>query len=180
MWTSTTEAAEKRVRTNMALFCLQLISMFLRDYLASDNDIFQIREHFLTRQTPDDLVHKIERRKFVVANLAAAGAPTVGSLRFADPVSLVRSQSVATITDLVSRGIAIRRKARRNDDGVIQGTRQKRGREDSAEVIICVAIDAVHEDEGTSDVLVLRLQWVVAVDEHPRLLPCGLDPFRAV
>jgi len=116
--------------------------------MASDNNALQIWEHFFARQTPDDLVHKIERSKFVIANLAAAGAPTVGSLRFADPVGLIRSQGVATITDLISGRIATRRKARRNDDGVVQSTSQERRSKHSAEVIVCIAINTVHEDEG--------------------------------
>jgi hypothetical protein len=70
----------------------------------------QIWERFFARQTPDDLIHKIERSKFVIANLAAAGAPTVGSLRFADPIGLITSHGVATITDLIPGRIAIRRK----------------------------------------------------------------------
>src|SRR5207247_10436170 len=146
--------------------------------MASDDNAFQILEHFFASQTPDDLVHKIECGKFVVAYLAAAGAPTVSALRFANPVSLVRNQDVATTTDLIPWRAAIRRKARRNDDGVVQGTRQERGSKHGAEVIVCIAIDTMHKDEGTSDVLVLCLQGIVAVDQHPRLLSRGVNQFR--
>ena len=83
------------------------------------DDAFQIWEQFFTRQTTDDLVHEVERSKFVVANLAATGAPAVGALRFANPIRFVGSDGIATITDLISRRIAIGRKARRNDEGVI-------------------------------------------------------------
>src|SRR6266700_5631758 len=83
--------------------------------------LFKFGNTSFARQTLDDLVHQIKGSKFVIANLAAAGEPTVGSLRFADPVCLARSQGVATITDLVPRRTAIRRKALRNNEGVIQG-----------------------------------------------------------
>ena len=60
--------------------------------MAGDNDALQIGKHVFARQTPDDFVYKVERRKFVIANLTASGAPAISTLRFADPVGLVRSQ----------------------------------------------------------------------------------------
>ena len=148
--------------------------------MARDYNALQIGKHVFARQTPDDLVYKIERSKFVIANLTASGAPAVSTLGFADPVGLVRSQEVATIADLIPGRTAIRGKAWRNNDSVIQGSCQERRSKRSTEVIICIAIDTVDENEGTSDVLVLRLQRIVTIDQHPRLLSGELYPFRAV
>ena len=101
--------------------------------MARDYNALQIGEHFFARQTPDNIVYKIERSKFVIANLTASGAPTVSTLGFADPVGLVRSQDVATIAGLIPGRTAIRGKARRNNHSVIQGSCQERRSKRSTE-----------------------------------------------
>ncbi len=51
---------------------------------------------------------------------------------------------------------------------MIHGTGQKRCGERSAEMIVGIAIDAVDEDEGASNFLVLRFKRIIAVDQESR------------
>lgn len=81
------------------------------------------------RQTPDDFVHEIEGCEFVIADLATAEAPTVGSRCFTYPIGLVGSQSVVAIADLIPRRTTIRREAWPNNNGVIQATPRKQQQE---------------------------------------------------
>src|SRR5580700_5985026 len=123
--------------------------------MTRNNNAPQIWEYLFARQAPDDLVHEVERCEFVIAYLATAEAPTVGSLRFTCPVGLVGCQSVVAIANLIPGRTAIRREAWGNNNGISQAIRKKRGCKTSAEVIISVAINAMHEDQGTRDIVVL-------------------------
>ncbi len=125
--------------------------------MTCNNDAPQIWKYLFARQAPDDFVHEIEGCEFAIADLATAEAPTVGSRCFTYPIGLVGRHSVVAIADLIPRRTTIRREASPNNNGVIQATRKKSSSKSSAEMVICVAINAMHEDQSTRDVVVLHV-----------------------
>src|ERR1700692_164732 len=115
--------------------------------MTCNNNAPQIWEYLFARQAPDDLIHEIEGCEFFIADLATAEAPAVSSLCFTYPVGLVGSQGIVAIAYLISGHIAVRREAWSDNQGIIQAIRKKRCSKCGAEVIVSVAINAMHEDQ---------------------------------
>src|SRR6266508_4416120 len=125
--------------------------------MSADDDALQIREDFLARQLPQDLVSDVERCDRSVADRRAPRAPGVGAA--AAPVDLVGRQRVAAAASLV------RGETWRYDDRVLERSGEKCSREGVAKIVVGVAAGTVHHDERARNPVVARVEGVRAIDE---------------
>ena len=117
--------------------------------MTREHDTFQVRKDLFARQLPQNLVHEIVRGQLFIARRNSARAPAVAR---ATPIDFIRCQCIATTRAVVGR------KARCDDDRVVEGAGKKRCGQRSAKIVICIASLAVNYDQRPRDTIVLLIE----------------------